>query len=333
MDDNPFLVGPNFVNNPPVITRFQRPDHLRDEIMPVVTPLFNSPRFRTRWKHYEDFALRVERAGGTLFTIEVAFGNRAFALEPGPRVIQMRVHSELWLKENAINVAVQFVTEAIPGWTKIAWVDADVRFVRDDWMDETKQQLEHYDVVQMWSQFIDVDANYEAVRSPTPSFMKVYRAGGPRGRRGRYYGRYPGAPGLAWAARRSAWDTLGGLLDVTILGAGDWYMAHALVGELDGIINTGNHPQYVRALETWGERAVLLRKNVGYVPGLAVHYWHGPKVHRKYGTREQILIEEQFDPTRHITRNAGGLYEFTDYAPITLRDRIRGYFHERNEDA
>lgn len=313
-------------------TLFQRPDHLHNEPLPVITTLFNSARWRSRWKLYEDFARRVEQAGGLLYTVEVAFGRRAFVLEPGPRIIQLRTESELWLKENATNAGVQFITADMPDWTKIACVDADVRFVRDDWVDETKHQLEHYEVVQMWSQYIDVNANYETTRAPSPSFVAVYRSGKPR-KTGcyNYYGKYPGAPGLAWAYTRKAWDTFGGLIDTTILGAGDWYMAHGLVGEAKP--NSGNHPTYNARIYDWQEKASFLRRDVGLVSGLAVHHWHGPKVHRKYGTREQILIEEQFDPQRHLIRNAAGLYEWSDLAPITLIDRVRNYMHERNEDA
>jgi hypothetical protein len=317
-----------------VRTHFQRPDHLHHEgPLPVVTTLFNAARWRTRWKHYEDFARRVDQAGGLLYTVEVAFGDRAFVLEPGERIIQFRTDTELWLKENAINVGVQFVTADNPQWTKVAWVDADMRFARDDWADETKHRLEHYDIVQMWSQYVDVDANYELVNKPIPSFIGVYASGKPRKEvkmHGYRYG-YPGAPGLAWACTRHAWDTFGGLLDVTILGAGDWYMAHALVDELS--VDPRNHPAYVKAIKGWRDRALLLRKNVGVVPGLALHYWHGPKALRKYGTRETILIDEQYDPTAHLTKNAAGLWEFNQFTPITLRDRVRNYLHERNEDA
>lgn len=314
-------------------TWFQRPDHLHGEPLPVVTTLFNSTRFRTRWKHYQDFAQRVEQTNAILYTVEVAFGQRAFALDPGPRVIQLRTDSELWLKENAINIGVEFVTRDMPEWTKIAWVDADVRFARDDWADETKHRLEHYDLVQMWSQYMDLDAHYEAVRQPTPGFAHVFASGVPRHGRDSYPydGTYPGAPGLAWAATRHAWDTLGGLLDVTILGAGDWHMAHAMVGEV--VIKEANHPNYRAAVHAWEEHARALRQNIGAVPGLALHFWHGPKALRRYGTREQILIEEQFDPTRHLVRNAGGLYELSNVAPIGLRNKLRNYLAERNEDA
>lgn len=317
-------------------TLFQRPDHLHAEgPLPVVTTLFNSVRYRTRWKHYQDFARRVEQAGATLYTVEVALGRRAFSLDPSPWVIQLRTNSELWLKENATNVGVQFVTADLPDWTKLAWVDADVRFARDDWADETKHRLEHYDVVQMWSQYMDLDAEYQAIRAATPGFVAVYQSGVPR-QEGETYGysydgQYPGAPGLAWACTRRAWDTVGGLLDVTVLGAGDWHMAHGFVGEL--VIREQNHPQYRRAIAAWTERAAALKHNIGTVPGLALHYWHGPKALRKYGTREQILIDEQFDPTRHLARNAGGLYEWSTVAPTGLRDRVRQYLHERNEDA
>ncbi len=318
-------------------TLFQRPDHLHAEgPLPVVTTLFNSARYRTRWKHYQDFAHRVEQAGGLLYTVEVAFGDRAFALDPDPRVIRLRTNTELWLKENATNVGVQFVTAENPAWTKIACIDADVRFARDDWADETKHRLEHYAVVQMWSQYMDLNAEYEAVRPATPGFAQVYQSGVTRKPGADLYpynygGQYPGAPVLAWAYTRQAWDTLGGLLDTTVLGAGDWHMAHGLVGEL--VIREENHPQYRRTIAAWAERAAALRRNIGVVPGLALHFWHGPKTLRKYGTREQILIDEQYDPSRHLARNAAGLYEWSVAAPTGLRDKVRQYLHERNEDA
>lgn len=37
----------------------------------VVTPVFNSRRFRSRWGLYETFARHVEDAGALLYTIEL----------------------------------------------------------------------------------------------------------------------------------------------------------------------------------------------------------------------------------------------------------------------
>src|SRR5262249_17759597 len=147
---------------------------------------------------------------------------------------------------------------------------------------------------------------------------------------------YPGAPGLAWACTRRAWQTFGGLCDIAILGACDWYMAHALIGHVNRVIRKDYSEGFKRAGFEWQERALKLDKDVGVMKGTALHHWHGPKKHRKYATRDQILIDCQFDPYIDLTRNADGLYVLTDLPTersIKLRDGIRQYFAQRNEDA
>lgn len=320
-------------------TLFRRPDQLPHKLY-VITPIFNPVRYRTRWKLYEDFAKMCAEAGAELITVEVAYGDRAFVIPtdgPCGRVIQLRTQHELWLKENAINVGVQHLPRIDPQWSRVAWVDADVLPARQDWVNETLHALERYAFVQMWGEYADLDSHCEMVHPrPGKSFMWNYLHGKHEQGDGGYYSRrgYPGAPGLAWACTRDAWDTVGGLMDIGILGAGDWYMAHALLGKLDLVVNSQRHPEYNRAMYEWQERAEALHHNVGYVPGLYLHYWHGPKIQRKYGSREQILVNRQFNPRTDITRDWQGLMQLRVFDERTrgLRDDVRRYFAERNED-
>lgn len=350
-------------------TFFQRPDRVTDPLY-VITPIFNPIRWRSRWKLYEDFARRCTAAGAILYTVEAAFGNREFALSKtnyadndrpvhareglvdfGDRFINVRVSNELWLKENLINVGVAHLPH---DWKYVAWVDSDVTFAREDWANETIQQLQHYKFVQMWSQYQDLTPDFE-VQGLTRSFMDCYLNGG-EGRVGhrlekrinkckddKYpYGSgpqrgYPGAPGLAWAARRDAWDAVGGLIDWTILGAGDWYMAHALVGRLSSVSRSQAHSaKFVDMMREWEARADRhIRRNVGVVKGLALHHWHGSKKHRLYKTRDQILVDCKYDPTLDLKRDSQGVYQLSDqHTPrsIQLRDELRKYFRQRNED-
>src|ERR1700684_2396379 len=97
----------NFPTQADYPTIFQRPDQLPYPLY-VVTTVFNSPRYRSRWRLYEDFAKMVAEAGAILYTVEVAFGDRAFAVTEAsnPRHIQLRTNTELWFKEQAINLGV-----------------------------------------------------------------------------------------------------------------------------------------------------------------------------------------------------------------------------------
>src|SRR5678809_704271 len=107
----------------PTPTYFSRPDTLEDPLY-VITTIFNAPRFRVRWKLYQDFKYWVEQSpAAKLYTVEVAFGDRAFVTEPGPTTLQLRTTDELWLKERSLNLLAQRLP---PDWKYVAWMDADV---------------------------------------------------------------------------------------------------------------------------------------------------------------------------------------------------------------
>jgi len=313
-------------------TFFQRQDQVADPLY-VCTAIFNPIRFRSRWKLFQDFEARVAQAGAILYTIEAAFGNRAFAVtDPNnPRHIRVRCPSEIWLKENLLNVAIGRLPEPAK---YIAWIDADVSFVRDDWANECIHQLQHYEFVQMWSEAIDMSPGHEILQR-FKSFAWCHMNGVKSDPEDRYY--YgPGKmgwwhPGFAWAARRTALDAVGGLVDWAILGSGDHLMARALVGRLikqqEGIGPSGR-----RWLAEWKKRAYeKLHNNVGCMEGTLIHYWHGKKVNRGYATRWKILRECGFDEEKDIRRDAQGIWRLRENN-IKLRDAIRAYFRQRNED-
>lgn len=314
-------------------TFFSRPDRIHEPIY-VVTPVFNSARFRTRYKLYEDFARQVECSGAILYTVEVAFGDRDFAItQPdNPRHLQLRTKSELWLKEASINLMVQRLPAT---WKYVAWIDADIQFARGDWADETIHQLQHYDIVQLYSTFQDLTPDHNP-HGKSPSFIDVWLEHGKNVQPdARHHGSgigHPGCPGGAWACTRDTWNGMGGLLDLAILGADDWYMAHAFTGQWSSIRWPEFHPRYIELMGIWGDRANRhIQRNVGRVKGLALHGWHGPKAQRKYGTRERILAKHQYNPSQDLVRDSQGLYRLDNRA-IGLRDDIRRYFSERNED-
>lgn len=319
---------------------FHRPDIIKDPLY-VITPIFNSPRFRTRWKHYKDFEKQVLDAGAHLILIECSFGHRShvFIESVGPKhtIVHVQTCSEIWLKENLINLAMQ----RLPlDWKYVAWIDADIKFIRPDWVGETLHQLQRYHIVQMFSQAISLDIKYE-IDQIFNGFMHTYITTGesPSLKKNSYGPCKDGGkgywhPGFAWAARREAIDSLGGLIDWGILGGGDMYMAYALIGKLDqrqlprSLGRSG-----IRWLIEWQRRAErFIKRNVGFVDGLICHFWHGNRGNRGYKDRGQILVSTQFDPEKDLKRDWQGLYQLTDRSH-ELRDDARQYFLQRNEDA
>lgn len=321
---------------------FTRPDCVRETLY-VITPVFNPQRYRSRWKLYKNFEKYVlDSKQAHLVTIECTFGNREKALvqDMGDNhtVLHVRTDHEIWIKENLINLAISRLPS---NWKYVAWIDADVVFARPDWVGETIQQLQHNQVVQMFSHAVDLSPDFQILKNHT-GFMYCYKNNIPNMNKRmalpHYYedtttGSY-WHPGFAWAARREAIDHLGGLVDWSVLGGGDMFMAYGLVGQLTN--KTMPHSlgiNGVRALTEWQARAEkFIQRNVGYVPGLLLHYWHGKKIDRRYNDRGQILVKCKFDPELDLKKDWQSLYQLTD-RDFTLRDEIRSYFRQRNEDS
>lgn len=314
----------------------------------VVTVISNPVRFSRRYELYWRFKEMCRCAEVNLITVEQAFGERPFMVtDPDdPHHVQVRNFEELWLKENLINLGIERATQH--GATKVAWVDADCGPMQPPrrWFEETWHALQRYEVVQMWASMIDVDENQEALERAAPSFMFNYiHFGTPNPQQlTRLHQKYPygiksfGRPGLAWAANVDALDKVGRLIDFSILGAADWYQAWALIGSVEVVLpgNINSSIGYVRRLLQWQTLCERwIKRDVGYVPGTLWHDFHGNKKYRQYTTRNEILIRAKYDPDTDLKYGANGLLQLETYEPrqIRLRDDIRAYFNQRNEDS
>lgn len=345
----------------PFSPHIDHPSHARPGIWPfpdrlyVITVMFNPHRWRSRYLNYRTFQKRVDDAAAVLYTAEAAFGGRLYEIteQTNPRHVQFRTPYELWLKENMINVTMQRLP---PDWKYVAWVDADVLFARPDWAQETLHQLQHYKVVQMFSHAQDLGPDCQPVREVAPGFMYAYNNHAPGemadlirmfARGGTHTYPYPPGkpraagvpyvhPGFAWAARREAIDLLGGLIDWAILGAGDWHMATALIGQIEKSMSKEYSEGHKKLLYQWQDRAEKhIRRNVGHVPGLLNHHWHGNKADRRYAYRWRLLADTKFDPRHDLKRDWQGLWQLVDHGDmrsIRLRDGLMEYARARNED-
>ena len=319
----------------------------------VITVLSNPIRYKRRYELYWRFKETCAQAGVKLITVEQAFGERPFMVTElnDPYALQIRSVEELWHKENMINLGVKHACAIAPGLglkvREVAWVDADCRSARmpRDWFEETWHQLQHYQFVQMWEQLIDLDVNHNPIGGAQPGFMANYvKYGTPNPSTFRAleyeYGTAGitlfGRPGLAWAANIDAFNQVGGLIDYSILGAGDWYMAHGLVGSLTTARSEYAAGPYMAKMLDWQTRAQRwIKRDVGYVPGMVYHDFHGRKALRFYGTRGKILTECKYNPDIDIKYDAHGMLQLEtwDDRQIQLRDKIRAYFRARNEDS
>lgn len=313
----------------------------------VIAVISNPVRYLSRYRLYRVFEEQMLAMNTNMLTVEMAFGDRDWEItQPdNPRHIRFRSWDELWHKENMINLAVQQLWRIDPDWQYVAWVDADVNCLRvegnhgTNWLQETWHQLQHYHVVQMFSHAIDLGPNNQMMDTHN-GFMYLHvngklSQGASPDPYEKKQGKEFGHPGYAWACDRYAW-TMGfwnGLVDFSILGAGDHHMARALIGEVDFSIPKTVTCPYLDHLHHWQDNALqYIKKDVGYVPATIVHSWHGKKRDRGYIDRWKILVNNNFDPVLDLKKDWQGLYQLTDRNP-KLRDQIRQYMRSRNEDS
>jgi hypothetical protein len=326
----------------------------------VVTTVSNPMRYRVRYELYRQFEKHMQESGAKLITVEMAFGGREFEVTSAsnPDHVQVRGDDVLWYKENLTNIGFQHMPA---DWKYAAWIDADAKFVREDWVQETLHQLQHHHVVQMWSHLQDIGPNFEPiptiaqnswgynwVNGKPPIKMadvKVMQKTGVYPYPGTYQYKgvqkvnkgWYGPPGLAWAIRREAFDALGGLIDWAIVGSGDAYMAAALIGGVQYWLRKDYSPEFNRRFLLWQNLAERhIRRDIGVVDGLVLHYWHGPKKNRQYIDRNTIMSKYQFNPTEDLKKDWQGLWQLVDHGDersMRLRDDLRLYFKQRNEDS
>lgn len=315
----------------------------------VVTIISNPIRYQSRYKLYRQFAEMCRHAGVTLITVEQAFGDRPFMITERDNINHLQVRSvdELWHKENMLNLGMNYMMQVYPNAKYVAWVDADVfpMMPPRQWFEETYHALQHYEIVQMFEWSMDLDPSYNALHAKRHSFIAEYiengyhkpvKAGIWETAEDGYYNSKNGHTGFAWAANVDAITKLGGLLDVCIVGAGDWHMAHALVNCIEMSIPKDATPGYIEHLMNWQLMAERhIKQDIGFVHGTIYHYWHGKKVDRKYWDRWKILWENAYDPRIDIKKDVQGLWvlESWDERQRKMRDQMRSYFRQRNEDS
>jgi len=276
----------------------------------------------------------MEHCGVKLFTVEIAYQDRAFEVTTpfSKWNLQLRSSHMLWHKERALNLGYEALKKLVPNVKNIAILDADIKFSNENWVHDTILALDHYQVVQPFSQCIYLGPDNEMLWTCPSRFQGWINKG---------YAQRPakplnqvvtGHPGLAWAFRRETLDNLGGLFDLSITGSGDTHMANALMGDVIFNSRPGMSPGFEKALKEWQAKCdTFVKQNIGAVKGACSHYWHGKGDERGYDKRWDITCFHKYDPATDITVGDNGLYEYTGNKP-NLEYDLRLSFTSRNED-
>lgn len=320
-----------------IATQFHHTDLRSDNTLHVIGVCSNPARWHSRYRLARRWEKHMQSTKNVaLYLVECAFGDRHFEVTRAgnPSHLQLRTHSEIWIKENMINLAVKHLLPR--DWKYVAWVDADVEFRNPDWAQETLHQLQHFPIVQPWQSAINT--------GPTGNISKMFHSVGEMIRQGippmpKGGKRYSGDPyifghtGYAWACTRAFWENVCGLIDFAILGSADHHMALGCRGYYSHSVHSMMKGPFMELCHAWQTRAMqLTHGRIGYVNGRLEHYFHGPMERRNYVGRWEILVRNNFDPTVDLRHDEQGLVQLSGAKPKLEHD-IQEYNRQRYEDS
>jgi len=300
-----------------------------EEKLHVIAVVSNPSLFAKRYILMKEFMTRMERdePDVILYVVELTYGKQRFLItdSKNKRHLQIRTKCPLWHKENMINLGVRYLLPTT--YKAFAWIDGDIEFESTTWARDTLRILNgSKDIVQVFSHAVDMDKDKNTMSVYNSAGFKLVKNGTYCSIRGANYSH----PGYAWAITRKAYEKVGGLYDVGILGSGDYLMMLSLIGEGNRFINSRYSPDFVQSVLEYQSKFSKLR--FGYVPGVIRHNFHGSKVNRKYQDRNEILIRHQFSPFVHVTYDASGVLVPTAEFPQQCKKEIMDYFNGRMED-
>ncbi len=303
----------------------------------AITSYFNPAGYRRRLETYRLFR---ERLAIPLATVELSFDGK-FALRTGDADALLQIHGGdvMWQKERLLNLALRLLPASCD---RVAWLDCDVVFTRDGWAADATRALDETVLLHPFQARTDLTrdaspdaptAEHLAAAVPSMIYKMVVEhvppedllISHPRLKRAATHG-------LAWATRREVLDRHG-LYDACVVGSGDRAMLCAAVGAFEHaaqalLMNARQQAHYLAWARPFFE---TMRGQIGYIPGLALHLWHGEVKDRQYGARERGFQAFAFDPFRDIALDAHGCWRWSSDKP-ELHAYVRSYFASRNED-
>lgn len=292
------------------------------------------PGVARRLAAYREFRRRLDLP---LIAVELS-SDGAFDLTPADAdiVVQRAGGSVVWQKERLLNVALDALP---PACDTVVWIDCDIAFERDDWVEAACGELERQALVQPF-RYVRLLAEGETPENHRPAPAASRECVVAMRRRNelpednfRRQGSsllYRYNPGLAWVARRSLLERVR-FYDAMIMGSGDKAMFSAACGRHeDAAAAFGMSSAQRRHYYAWARPfAAAVGERFGYIEGEVHHFWHGDLALRRYTSRYQGFEQLDFDPAADVRVNAQGVWEWTTAAKPELQRQVQQYFRGR----
>ncbi len=293
----------------------------------VLIAFFNPAKFNRILKNALYVMSILKEAHIPHFVVECTFNNSKPQL-PGATLV-LNSNSYMFYKEQLLNKLEPLVPEQ---YTKLLFLDADILLDTPDWIDQTSEGLDKFDIIQPFNQASWLTPDNTRIRSKKMSYafsivtkktINIHTI-------------HDYHPGFAWGIKRQIFRKIGGFFPRSIIGGGDVSFILNLfpIEVTDDIFYTAITPEFGKIIiDAWREYNTNFKQvnpTLGFLANKALHLFHGLPHNRQYASRYQDIstaMTGQWD--EEITINSDGLYEFIRPEVNAV---VLNYFKGRNED-
>ena len=284
----------------------------------VITSFFNPMNYTNIKYNYLKFSEKIKEKAD-LFPIELSFDGEFFIDDENVTRINGNENNVLWQKEKLLNIVLSKLPKE---YTNVAWIDCDILFENENWVEEINEKLKYYKVLQLYEKAKRLDDKGNIDRLSEGAIKRISRINFVENA-------IFGIPGFAWAMRRETIEKIG-FLETQIIGGADALMYYSFFGVKDSVVNEKMNKEWKNVYLKWFDKMFNeVNNSVNYITGNIIHLYHGKMKNRNYDHRYKILSEHNFDPDLDLITGENGLWEFKNKE---LSEKMSKYFESRNED-
>jgi hypothetical protein len=293
----------------------------------IVTCYFNPRNYLTKFINFLDFYYKLRKSKNVdIIVVESCMSDSVYTLKNTihNNLISLNTNSVYWQKEELINIGLRKHKDT--GYKNLCWLDSDIEFLNDNWADVIIEDLNEYDIVQVFEyshEIIDTKAN----TIKHNSYIKKIKEGN------NHPFKRIGELGYGYAYKRtSLTDKL--LYENAVVGGGDFLNILPFVN-MNTTMNITEDRYFKNAniemiddYMDWYEDKSKLKTS--YSKNEIKVAYHGDRKFRNYLKREQILKNLNFCPKTDLEKTNNNSLRLLKNKNV--ENYLKKYFKERNED-
>jgi hypothetical protein len=296
----------------------------------IIVPYFNFIKYKSGVENLELFIKNSKKySNAKVVLIEGVYNKDSELNDYSGEIfkhIKVNVENVMWIKENLINIAISKLPD---DWEYVGWIDRDIEFENDNWVNECIEKLKSCDLLQPWRECIFLDKygkpkqedyfNSKNIKKKILSQCYIYSESIKNDE-------YFEHPGQAWCCNRKFYNKIGKLCDKAIVGGGDSLIMVAI----KKLYNACDYSYISKYLKKYSDD--LEDTKICYLDQAIYHHYHGSLENRSYKNRYNILHRFRYNPDIHLTYNEDGVLKFTETGMV-FEHQIKNYFFNRKEDS